>query len=88
MLNISDPPEWVNVGSGIDIPIIELAHKIASVVGYKGKIKTDPTKPDGTPRKLLNCSLINYLGWSSKVELEQGLKIAYEDFCNFHVNKV
>ena len=80
VLNISDPPEWVNVGSGIDIPIIELAHKIASVVGYKGKIKTDPTKPDGTPKKLLNSSLMNYLGWKPKTTLEEGLKIAYKDF--------
>ena len=69
----------INVGSGMDISISKLAKLIADVVGYNGKIIYDNAKPDGTPRKLMNSSLINSWGWSSKTNLFNGLKIAYED---------
>ncbi len=70
----------VNVGYGSDIMIRDLARLIASTVGYDGEITYDKTKPDGTPKKLMDSSLINNLGWKAQVNLEQGLKLAYEDY--------
>ncbi|RXK81495.1 GDP-L-fucose synthase [Chlorobaculum sp. 24CR] len=70
----------INVGSGSDMSIKELAETIREVVGYSGKIEYDATKPDGTPRKLMDSSLIRSLGWNPKIELKEGLKIAYNDF--------
>jgi GDP-L-fucose synthase len=77
-----DDSEIVNIGSGIEVAIKDLAEVIKRVVGYKGELKFDPTKPDGTPRKLLDCSKIHALGWSHSVELEDGVAQAYEDFLN------
>ena len=70
----------INVGSGLDITIAELAESIARITGYEGLIRFDPSKPDGAPRKLLNVALINKLGWSPLVSLEKGLSLAYKDF--------
>jgi len=70
----------VNVGSNLEISIKQLAEIIATITEYKGLIKFDLTKPDGTVRKLMDSNLLNHLGWSAKVELTKGLKIAYEDF--------
>jgi GDP-L-fucose synthase len=70
----------INVGAGYDLTISELAASIAGVVGYEGRIDFDPTKPDGTPRKLLDSSLIKALGWRARITLADGLKLAYEDF--------
>jgi len=70
----------INVGCGTDIAIRELAETIGKVIGYQGNIEFDSTKPDGTPRKLMDSSRLNKLGWKPKIELEQGLKLAYEDF--------
>lgn len=70
----------INVGFGQDISIRELAEAVAHTVGYTGQIHTDPTKPDGTPRKLMDSSRLNALGWTAKVELQAGLKAAYRDF--------
>jgi GDP-L-fucose synthase len=70
----------INVGTGEDITIAELAETIAGVIGYNGKIVYDTTKPDGTPRKLLDVSRIHKLGWKHKVTLKDGIKIAYQDF--------
>jgi len=64
----------INVGNGEEISILDLAKAIAEIVGYKGKIKTDTSKPDGTMRKLLDCKKINSLGWHSKTNLFDGLK--------------
>lgn len=75
-----DPPDWVNVGYGSDISILELAHTIAGVVGYTGAITTDPSKPDGTPRKLTDSSLLRSTGWKPTVSFEEGLERAYDDF--------
>lgn len=72
--------EHVNVGSGSDISIIEVARLIARVVGFAGNIDTDPTKPDGTPRKLMDCSKIFSMGWKPRVEFEEGLHFSYRDF--------
>ncbi|MDF3033640.1 MAG: GDP-fucose synthetase [Alphaproteobacteria bacterium] len=70
----------INVGTGKDITIKNLASRIAQVVGFKGKINFDTTKPDGTPRKLLDISKLSALGWTAKIHLDQGLNNAYQDF--------
>ena len=64
----------INVGSGTDISILELAQKVAAVTGYKGRIVTDPSKPDGTPRKLMDVSRLTQMGWSAQIGLDQGLR--------------
>jgi len=70
----------INVGCGEDVTILELAQLVARTVGYTGPIHTDPAKPDGTPRKLMDSTRLNALGWQAQVGLEVGLKTAYEDF--------
>ena len=72
----------VNVGSGSDLTILELAKLIAGVVGFTGRIVTDPSKPDGTPRKLLDTRKLTSLGWQPKIGLEQGLASTYRWFAN------
>lgn len=72
--------EHVNVGSGIEVSIKELAETIKDVVGYSGKLTFDLTKPDGTPRKLLDVSKLHRMGWKHQVELKEGIEIAYNDF--------
>lgn len=70
----------INVGYGSDVTIAELAHAVAVVVSYQGEISFDTTKPDGSPRKLMDSSRLNNLGWQAKVGLEEGLSAAYKDF--------
>jgi GDP-L-fucose synthase len=70
----------INVGCGADITILELASTIACVVGFQGSIVTDPSKPDGTPRKLLDVSKLSGLGWKPKIELEEGIAGTYRWF--------
>jgi GDP-L-fucose synthase len=70
----------INVGTGEDITIAELAKVVAKVVGYEGRIEQDPTKPDGSPRKLMDVSRLKALGWRPRVGLEEGLALAYRDF--------
>jgi GDP-L-fucose synthase len=73
-------PPLVNIGSGEDLSIRELAQIIARVVGFEGRLVFDASKPDGTPRKLLDVSLLTGLGWRYKTRFEDGLKLAYADF--------
>ena len=75
-----DPLLLLNIGSGCEISIKELAYKISKEIGYKGKILWDKSKPDGTPRKILNSNRINELGWKSKVSLSEGIKLTLESF--------
>ncbi len=70
----------INVGCGNDITINELAHAVSKAIGYQGRITFDPTKPDGTPRKLMDSHCLNELGWQPTVRLEDGLANAYADF--------
>jgi GDP-L-fucose synthase len=70
----------INVGCGQDLSISELAEKIANIVGFPGEIQYDSSKPDGAPRKLMDSSLLAALGWKSRYSLDEGLKIAYQDF--------
>jgi GDP-L-fucose synthase len=80
LLKVYSGAEHVNVGSGVDLPIIDLAHLVARVVGFAGRIETDPSKPDGTPRKLMDASRLRALGWSPRRDLEAGLADAYRWF--------
>ena len=80
--NAKDIGDFINIGSGFDISISELVKMIKEIVGYKGVLKYDTTKPDGTILKLMDVSKIKALGWKAKTKLEDGLKIAYEDFKN------
>lgn len=72
----------INVGSGKECSILEVAQRIARVVGFTGCIDTDPAKPDGTPRKLMDCSKIFSMGWQPRVGLEEGLIASYQWFCH------
>jgi GDP-L-fucose synthase len=75
-----DRPEIVNVGTGEDLTIAELAALIAKCVGYRGALRFDTAKPDGTPRKLLDVSRLKALGWRPSIPLEQGIRATYEWF--------
>ena len=77
---VSPMEAHLNVGTGEDLTIGELATLVADVVGYRGRIETDPTKPDGAPRKLLDVSRINGIGWRATTPLRVGIGMAYEDF--------
>jgi GDP-L-fucose synthase len=70
----------VNVGTGADLTIRELAELIGKVVGFEGGLRFDPTKPDGTPRKLLDVSKLTGLGWTARTPLEEGLRLSYRWF--------
>jgi GDP-L-fucose synthase len=70
----------INIGTGVDLTIKDLALLIKKVVGYEGDLKFDSTKPDGTPRKLMDVSKLHQLGWKHKIELEEGIRLAYHDF--------
>lgn len=82
LMNTYSGSETVNLGTGKDISIRELADCIKKVVGYQGEIMYDYSKPDGTPRKLLDVSKLESLGWRYKTELEDGIKLSYSDFLN------
>lgn len=77
LLERYDAPEPINVGCGHDVTIRELAQSIARVVGYTGRVEWDASKPDGTPRKLLDTSRINQLGWTPQIGLEEGIRSTY-----------
>ena len=70
----------INVGTGRDVTIAELADTMAKVVGFEGDIGFDRSKPDGTPRKLIDSSIVNELGWSSNIDLKEGIKMTYDWF--------
>ncbi len=73
-------PQFLNVGSGEEVTIRRLSEMVASVVGYLGKIKFDESKPDGTPRKILDSTKIRSLGWNPKISLQDGLRSAYHSY--------
>jgi GDP-L-fucose synthase len=76
----------INVGSGKELTIKELAETIKDVVGFSGKINFDPSKPDGSIRKILNSERINKLGFNSKTDLKEGLIKTYQDYIKFYAN--
>jgi GDP-L-fucose synthase len=72
--------ELVNIGTGIDVTIKELAETVKGIVGFEGTIEWDTNRPDGTPRKLMDVSKLHGLGWKHKIELKEGIALAYQDF--------
>lgn len=74
--------ELVNVGTGEDLSIKDLTELVAEIVGYSGEIKWDSSKPDGTPRKLMDVSKLHSLGWKHTIELREGIQLAYQDYLN------
>ncbi|MFQ7293034.1 MAG: GDP-L-fucose synthase family protein [Monoglobales bacterium] len=82
LMNNYSGNETVNIGTGKEITIRELTELVARIIGYEGEIKWDPSRPDGTPRKLLDVSKLNELGWHYKTELEDGIRLTYDDFLN------
>lgn len=74
----------INVGSGSDLTIADLARNIAQAVGYPGQITFDASKPDGAPRKWMDSSRLNALGWTPQIDLQKGLTLAYQDFVSHH----
>jgi GDP-L-fucose synthase len=80
LLKNYDREGWINVGCGRDMTIAELATTVAGVVGFKGSVRFDTSKPDGTPRKLLDTSKLTALGWHPRIELEAGLRATYQWF--------
>lgn len=82
LMNNYSGDETVNMGTGNELTIKELTELVAKIVGYEGEIKWDTTKPDGTPRKLLDVSKLEGLGWKYKTELEEGIRLTYQDFLN------
>jgi GDP-L-fucose synthase len=79
IMNNYSSAEILNIGVGEDITILELANLIKKIAGYEGNIKTDPSMPDGTPRKLMDVTRINQLGWKASIPLEQGIRNVYEE---------
>jgi GDP-L-fucose synthase len=82
LMKTYDGEKFVNIGSGTDLTIKDLALLVRKIVGYGGEIKHDLSKPDGTPRKLMDVSFLHSLGWKHKIELEEGIRMVYEDFKN------
>ncbi|MFM8459007.1 MAG: NAD-dependent epimerase/dehydratase family protein, partial [Chthoniobacterales bacterium] len=81
LLENYDQPDLVNIGCGKDVTIRELAETVCDVLGFDGTLEFDTSKPDGTPRKLLDISKIKSLGWSPKISLRDGIADAYRWFC-------
>jgi GDP-L-fucose synthase len=80
MATLDNPPDWINVGSGEEVSIQQLAELIAEVVGFTGEIATDTSRPDGAPRKLADISLLVSTGWRARISLREGLARTYDDF--------
>jgi GDP-L-fucose synthase len=80
LMRLDNPPDWVNIGSGTEVSIRHLAEMVRDACGARCALKWDATKPDGMPRKLLDCSLLHSLGWQSAIDLETGLARTVEDY--------
>ena len=87
LMDVHDAAGWVNVGTGRDVTIKTLAEMVAATVGYEGTITWDTSKPDGTPRKLLDVSKMTSLGWTATTTLEQGLHEVYREFLDALANE-
>ncbi len=80
LLHLENPPDWINVGTGTDVTIKELTEIVADVTGFKGRIVWDATKPDGTPRKLMDVAKLTALGWRARIGLREGVEKTYAGF--------
>lgn len=87
LLDQDNPPDWVNLGTGIDHSIQEIAILVKKIVGYEGEMINDTTKPDGMPLKRLDVSLADKLGWKARISLEEGIRSTYTDFCRSLADK-
>jgi GDP-L-fucose synthase len=79
-MEVWDQPGFLNIGYGSDLSIADLAHTVSEVLGYRGEILLDSTKPDGTPRKLMDSSRMRALGWKPRTDLPSGIALAYQDY--------
>lgn len=86
LMNNYDEKQFVNIGIGEDLSIKDLAELIKDVIGYKGTISFDSSKPDGTPRKLMDVSKLHALGWKHQINLRKGIQLAYADFLKKEAN--
>ena len=84
LMNNYDEEQFINIGVGEDISIKDLALLIKTIIGYKGELNFDSNKPDGTPRKLMDVSKLHALGWRHRIDLEEGIRLAYADFIAKH----
>lgn len=80
LMNTYNDPSLINIGSGEDLSIADLAGTIKKIIGFSGKLIFDSSKPDGTPRKLLDVSKLHELGWKHTINLDEGIHLAYQDF--------
>jgi GDP-L-fucose synthase len=80
LVNMQSPPDWINVGTGVDVTIKELTETVAKVTEFSGRITWDTSKPDGTPRKLMDVSKLSGLGWKAKISLQEGVAKTYQSF--------
>ncbi len=80
LLRLDNPPDWINVGTGTDVTIKELTETVADVTGFTGRIVWDTSKPDGTPRKLMDVTRLAKLGWQAKLSLRDGVEQTYASF--------
>ncbi|MBI2516697.1 MAG: GDP-L-fucose synthase [Opitutae bacterium] len=80
LLRQENPPDWLNVGTGTDVTIRELTEIVASVVGFQGRITWDSSKPDGTPRKLVDVSKLTALGWKARIGVREGIELTYRSY--------
>lgn len=85
LMETYNEPNLINIGTGEDLTIKDLALLIKKVVGFEGDLTFDSTKPDGTPRKLMDVSKLHALGWKHQIELEEGITLAYHDFLSKHI---
>ncbi len=80
LLRLGNPPDWINVGTGTDVTIRELTETVAAVTGFPGRITWDATKPDGTPRKLMDVSRLSALGWRARIGLREGIERTFASY--------
>lgn len=80
LLRLENPPDWINLGTGTDVTIRELTETVADVVGFRGKITWDTSKPDGTPRKLMDVSRMAALGWKARIGLREGIEKTFASY--------
>jgi GDP-L-fucose synthase len=85
LMDSYNEPNLINIGTGVDLTIKDLALLVKKVTGFEGELTFDSSKPDGTPRKLMDVTKLHQLGWKHQVDLEEGIKLAYQDFLEKHI---
>ena len=88
LLQLENPPDWINVRIGTDATIRELADMVKEETGFSGKLVFDPSRPDGTPRKLLDVSKMKALGWEPRISLREGIRQTYQSFLAVYQNSL